>query len=400
MNVTGTPKDADQANDCRRAELESASRRAAPLATIRRLGFVVALPLGAILVASCGDATPGPDADDEYDARAGFVEDPSGDPLPTPSGVLRLRLANMIVASPNLTICVSTVPGTGVAETRGHMIGTVDPARGLDGTLPYPGISPYISFPTYAAEGYAIVVRLYDRADVPFASLAAPCPEAGAVEPMVVGTVVTATAAPLTTLVAMGVPTDSAIDCGVRDCPAPSAVLFGDDPTPAAAGARVRVIQAVPNLPAPIHICFDPDYVDAANPGAAPSTRVLPLMADINGIAYQEATPFIDVPALSGTPGAFFVHVTVPGPADCAAATLALGPITLPFPVPAEAPADVARTIDEGDVLSLFAFGRTGATCTDDSACTPTGGVCNTTRRLCQDPLSPNVLPWQDVMGM
>lgn len=352
----------------------------------------------ALLASSCGTTNDTPDANANYDARAGFVEDPTNEPLPTPTGLLRLRLANMIVAGPNLTICVSTIPGTGVAETVGHMIGTVDPARGLDGTLPYPGISPYISFPTYAAEGYAVVVRLYDRAELPFAGLAAACPAVGTVEPVVVGTVVTATASPLTTLVAMGVD-NPAIDCGAADCPTPTAELFADDPTPAAGMARVRVIQTVPNLPGPIHICFDPDYVDAANPGAMPSTRVLPPASDVNGIGYREATPFIDVPPLSGTPGAFFVHVTIPGPPDCATLTTALGPITLPFPVPPTSPADVARTIDSGDVLSLFAFGRTGLSCMDDSVCAPTGGVCGPTRR-CQDPLSPNVLPWQDVMGM
>ncbi len=389
MNRTGT---FDNADPLRSPSPHASKGRAG--------GALVVVPLVALALGSCSATTTGPDANANYDARPGFVEDPASDPLPTPTGGLRLRLANMIVAGPNLTICLSTIPGTGVPETTGHMIGTVDPARGLDGTLPYPGISPYIPFPTFAAEGYAIVVRLYDRADLPFAALAAACPAVGTIEPIVVGTVVTATAAPLTTLVAMGVVPDSGIDCGVRDCPEPSAVLFADDATPAASGARVRVVQTVPNLPAPIHICFDPDYVDAANPGAAPSTRVLPLMSDINGIAYAEATPFIDVPALSGTPGAFFVHVTVPGPPDCAALTLALGPITLPFPVPATAPVDVARTIDNGDVLSLFAFGRTGATCTDDTACAPTGGTCNTARRLCQDPLSPNVLPWQDVIGM
>lgn len=366
-------------------------------ATHRHRIVPVVVVVSTALVASCGSSSSGPDSGDDFDARAGFVEDP-GVTLPTPTGALNLRLANMLVGGPNLTICLSTVPGTGVAETTGHMIGTVDPARGLDGTLPYPGVSPYIPFPIYPAEGYAITVRLYDRADVPFAALGAACPAAGTVEPIVESTVVAATAAPRSTLVAMGVIEGAPVTC-VRGCPEPQAVVFADDPTPAATGARVRILQTIPNLPAPIHICFDPDYVDAANPGATPAGRVLPPMSDINGIGFAEATPFIDVPALSGTPGAFFVHVTVPGPPDCAAATLALGPITLPFPVPSTAPPEVARNIDNGDVLTLFAFGRSGDMCSDDTACAPLGGTCNTARRLCQDVLSPNVLPWQDVMG-
>ncbi len=366
--------------------------------THRRRIVPVAMLLGSAVLSSCGSSSSGPDAGDDFDARAGFVEDPGGGTLPTPTGVFYLRLANMLVGGPNLTICLSTTPGTGVAEGTGHMIGTVDPARGLDGTLPYPGVSPYIPFPTYPAEGYAVTVRLYDRADVPFTALGGACPTAGTIEPVVQSTVDAATAAPRGTLVAMGVVEGAPVTC-VRGCPAPQAVVFADDPTPAATGARVRVVQTVPNLPAPIHICFDPDYVDASNAGAAPATRVLPPMSDINGLSFAEATPFIDVSALATTPGAFFVHVTVPGPPDCAAATLALGPITLPFPVPSTAPADVARTIDNGDVLTLFAFGRSGDTCTDDTACAPLGGTCNTARRLCQDALSPSVLPWQDVMG-
>ena len=369
-----------------------------PATALSRVGPPLAVVLTSALLASCGASSSGPDAGDDFDARAGFVEDPSGNPPPTPTGSLRLRLANMLVAGPNLTICFSTVPGTGVPETTGHMIGTVDPARGLDGTLPYPGVSPYIPFPIYPAEGYAITVRLYDRAEVPFVALGAACPAVGTFEPVVESTIVAATAAPLTTLVAMGVVEGAPVTC-VRGCPEPQAVVFADDPTPAASGARVRVVQTVPNLPAPIHICFDPDYVDATNTGAIAATRVLPPASDINGLSFAEATPFIDVPPLSGTPGAFFVHVTVPGPPDCAAATLALGPITLPFPVPTTAPADVARTIDNGDVITLFAFGRSGDMCSDDTACAALGGTCNTTRRLCQDVLSPSVLPWQDVMG-
>jgi hypothetical protein len=364
-----------------------------PVRLTLRCGPVV----GAVMTAlcACGSSVGGPDSGDDYDARPGFLEGPLFDAT-APTGSLELRLANMLVAGPNLTICISTIPGSGVRETTARMVGTVDPSRGLDGTLPYPGVSPYLSFPIYPAEGYAIRVRLYDREDLPFAGVGAACPDSAA--PVVDGTVVAATASPRTTLVAMGVVEGAPATC-TGGCPPPRAVLFSDDPMPAAVGARVRVLQTVPNLPAPIHICFDPDYVDASNPGEMPSTRVLPPRSDVNGIAFAEATPFIDVPALSGTPGAFFVHVTVPGPPDCVTGTRALGPITLPFPVPASAPVDVARTLDDGDVITLFAFGRTGGSCSDDSACAPLGGTCDTGRRLCQDPLSPSVLPWQDVMG-
>ncbi len=359
---------------------------------VRRIGCVVAMAT----VAACGSSAT-PDSGAPYDARAGFVLDPTTDPPPTPTGLQRVRLANLVVAGPNLTICLSTIPGTGVPESTGHMLGTPDPARGLDGTLPYPGVSPYIPLPTYSAPGFAYVVRLYDRAVLPFA-LGGICPAAGTVAPVAEATLVSASTAPYATVAAMGVPAGAPVACAMG-CPAPRAVVIADDPTPPEAGARARLVQSVPNLPAPIHVCFDADYVPGT-PGMIPSTRVLPEAADTNGIAFGEVTGFIPVPPLAGAPGAFFVHVTVPGVPDCAPPTLALGPITVPFPVPETAPADVARVIDAGDVITFFAYGRAGTPCMEDATCAVIpGGVCHPLARICQDVLSPSVLPWQDLMG-
>lgn len=364
----------------------------------------MALVLAGSLVASLGGALAGcdkpsntPDANADYDARPGFVE-ATGDPLPHPTGAFGLRLANLLVAGPNLTICISTIAGEGVPETTGHMIGTVDPARGLDGTLPYPGVSSYIPFPQYDAPGFAYVVRLYDRAALPFAALGAPCPSVGTLEPVVVGTVETASASPRTTLAAIGVVPGAPVACAA-DCPAPRALVIPDDPTPGPAG-RARVVHTIPNLPLPIHVCFDPDFVSPAQPGDIPAMRVLPVASDTDGLSFGEVTDFIDVPPLSAPPGAFFVHLNAPGAPDCYPATIALGPLTLPFPVPETAPADVARTISAGDVLSLFAYGRMGSPCADDSTCAPLGGTCNAAAHVCMDILSPSVLPWLDVMGM
>lgn len=360
---------------------------------IERAACVVALA-GAL--GACGSSAT-PDSGAPYDARASFVQDPATDPPPTPTGVQRVRLANLVVAGPNLTICLSTIPGTGVAETTGHMLGSPDPARGLDGTLPYPGVSPYLTLPTYSAPGFAYVIRLFDRATLPFA-LGGVCPAAGTVAPVAEATLVSATTPPIATLAAMGVPPGAPVACAMG-CPAPRAVVFADDPTPPVGAARARVVQSVPNLPAPIHVCFDADYVPGT-PGMIPSMRVLPEAADTNGIAFGEVTGFIDVPPMSGPPGAFFVHVTVPGVPDCAPPTLALGPITVPFPVPETAPADVARVIDAGDVITFFAYGRAGTPCMDDSTCAVIpGGICHPLAHICQDVLSPSVLPWQDVMG-
>ena len=55
--------------------------------------------------------------------------------------------------------------------------------------------------------------------------------------------------------------------------------------------------------------------------------------------------------------------------------------------------------LERGDVITNFAFGRVGAACTGDGDCVTTMGVCNTARHVCEDALSPNLLPWQDVQG-
>src|SRR5688500_15842828 len=63
--------------------------------------------------------------------------DASG-PEPTPVGYARVRLVNLIPASPNLVVCLSTIAGTGVPETQGHILGAPDARLMSDGTLPYP----------------------------------------------------------------------------------------------------------------------------------------------------------------------------------------------------------------------------------------------------------------------
>ncbi len=346
----------------------------------------LSLSLAGVALAGCPTTSSG-DAGRNVDAREPILTDDAGTP-PTPIGLLRVRLAHFVVAGPNLTVCLSTIPGTGVAETAGHILGTPDAARMLDGTLPYPAVSPTIPLPIYEAPGFGYAVRLFNRADVPFA-LGGSCPTDGSITPVVQGRfIVDELPGRDVTIVALGVPS------------APRFAVFADDlSAPAMGTARARVIHTIPNLPLPIHVCFDPDFTATVN-GPMPPTRVLPAMSDTDGLAFGEATTFATVPPLSGTPGAFFVHLQAPGAPDCFAATAALGPITLPFPVPASAPRDVARTIDAGDVLTLFAFGRLGGTCMTNADCTAIpGGICAPGRNLCVDALSPSVLPWQDVIA-
>ena len=90
-----------------------------------------------------------------------------------------IRLVNLIPASPNLTVCIATIPGTGIAATTAHIIGQPDARLMSNGTLPYPGISPYLPAPIFDTPGFGYELRLYDQAAVPFVALG-PCPAAGA----------------------------------------------------------------------------------------------------------------------------------------------------------------------------------------------------------------------------
>lgn len=356
------------------------------------------------LASACRTPAPAPDAGPLFDAARPPYLAPDA-PRPMPVGLVEVRLSNLVPASPNLTVCVSTIAGTGAPETGGTILGEPDPSLGSDGTLPYPGVSGYLPLPVLATEGYAYVLRLYDRADVPFA-LAGPCPPAGTVAPVVEATLVPADLGGTGrfTAVALGVLPGSPVACA-GGCPPVRLAIFPDDPMPAASAARLRVVHAIPNLPAPIEICVDPDLVIDVTTGMAtangpiPSVRVLPPASDVDGLSFGEASPFVESMPLT-VAGAVFVHAVSPLAPSCVAPTLLLGPIPIPFPVPASAPAEVARTFDVGDVITSFAFGRVGMPCASDADClAPLMGRCSTTRMICEDLLSPSVLPWQDVVG-
>jgi hypothetical protein len=322
---------------------------------------------------------------------------------PTPVGYARIRLVNLIPASPNLVVCLSTIAGTGLAETQGHILGAPDPHFMSDGTLPYPGVSPYLPLPLYDSPGLTYVIRLYDRGEVPFAMLGN-CPTPGSITPLIEARVgsPTVVADTLYSAVLIGVIPGTPVEC-TGGCPPPDIRIYPDDLVPAAgARARVRLFQGIPNLPAPIDVCFDLDF--RVNPdgtttnGSFPPSRVLPPSDDTDGVAYGEMSGFIDSPPVTSS-GAFFVHAHVAGVPDCDATTVILGPVGVPLPVPTTAPIEVARVIERGDVITNFAFGRIGAMCDNDGDCAATMGTCNTMRHVCQDALSPNLLPWQDVQG-
>lgn len=351
----------------------------------------------------CRSAVVGTDAGPLYDtARPPYVAEDA--PVSPPIGLVRVRLANLIPGSPNLTVCLSTIAGTGTPETRGTILGEPDPAIMSDGTLPYPGVSSYLPLPARATPGHGYVLRLYDRADVPFA-LGGACPEVGTFAPIVEATLRPSELGNMGeyTAVAMGVLPGSPVSCG-GTCPAVRLALFPDDHTSLPAAARARVIHAIPNLPAPIEVCVDPDMlIDPATGtvtanGFTPEVRIMPPASE-DGLEFGEASSFVTSMPLQ-VAGAVFVHAVVTGVPPCNAATLLLGPTPIPFPVPPGSPEEVARTIDPGDVITNFAFGRVGSPCTSDTACiAPLMGECNTTRMICEDLLSPNVLPWQDVIG-
>lgn len=324
-------------------------------------------------------------------------------PEPTPVAYARVRLVNMLPASPNLVVCLSTIAGTGVPETEGHILGAPDARLMSDGTLPYPGISSYLPLPLYDSPGLTYVIRLYSREEVPFVMLG-PCPTPGTIAPIIEARISDAEVDADTyySAVAYGVIPGTPVTCGASACPGPTVRLFQDDFTPpSGVRARVRLFQGIPNLPAPIHVCVDLDYTVTGGvvmDGPFPPIRAIPPAADTDGVAFGEMSDFVDSPTVT-TSGAFFVHAQVTGVPDCNAATMILGPIPVPLPVPDTAPIEVARTIERGDVITNFAFGRVGVMCDDDTDCAATAGECDTARHVCHDALSPNLLPWQDVQG-
>ena len=370
-----------------------------------RLGQRTAAALLTAALASCTARAAEPDVGPLLDvSRPPYAAPDASGSL---AGYLQVRLANLAPASPNLTVCLSTVAGTGAPETTGHILGEPDPAAGLDGTLPYPGVSSYIPVPYFSTPGFGYVVRLYDRAVLPFA-LGGTCPPAdGDVAPLFtaeleVGPLVSAGALRATVIAAGVLPGTPTLCMG--GCPPPQVIVVPDDPTPSATGARIRVVHAVPNLPVPIEICLDPDQIIDVEGGVfmngpIPSMRVLPESTDTDGLRFGETSAFIDAPPLQ-TNGVLYVHAVAAGVPSCNPATLLLGPYPIPLPLPAGAPPEVASTLDVGDVITAFAFGRVGGPCEDDGDClAPLGGTCNTMRMICQDALSPSVLPWQDVIG-
>lgn len=364
-------------------------------------------PHAALLVGSlslgCSTARTEPDAGPLLDtARVPFESQDSGVRM---TGYLQVRLANLSPAAPNLTICLSTIAGTGAPPTTGRILGQPDPATGSDGTLPYPGVSPYIPVPVYDTPGFGYVMRLFDRADLPFA-LAGACPDATSeITPLFTATLSTGSLAGVSraTVIAAGVLPGTPVSCA-GTCPAPQVIVVPDDPTPNAEGARVRLVHAIPNVPVPIEVCLDPDEVidvpgGVFTNGPAPRVRVLPEASDTDGMVFGDTSEFIDAPALQ-TNGVLYVHAVMTGVPSCIAPTQILGPFPFPLPLPATTPADVARTLDPGDVITAFAFGRAGNPCADDDMCIAAlGGMCDTARGSCVDALSPSVLPWQDVRG-
>lgn len=362
-----------------------------------------ALLVGSLSAIACSTATMEPDVGPLLDtARAPFESQDGGARL---TGYLEVRLANLSPAAPNLTICLSSIAGTGAPQTTGRILGQPDPAAGVDGTLPFPGVSAYVPVPIYDTPGFGYVMRLYSREDLPFA-LGGACPDAAsAITPLFTASLSSASLAGVShaTVIAAGVLPGTPVSCA-GTCPAPQIIVIPDEPTPNADGARVRWVHAIPNVPVPIEVCLDPDEVinlgaGMFSNGPAARTRVLPEASDTDGMVFGDTSEFIDTPPLRNS-GVLYVHAVMSGVPSCNAATQLLGPFPFPLPVPSGTPADVARTLDAGDVITAFAFGRAGDPCTDDGMCIAAlHGECNTTRGTCQDDLSPSMLPWQDVRG-
>lgn len=364
--------------------------------------------VGLLAAAGCNTPIIGHDAGPLNDANPpGFdAGEAAMDSGMVGTGTAYVRLVNLIPAAPNLTVCLAAIPGTGVAPLSAHILGQPDPSIPSDGTLPYPGVSPYLPATIYDAPGFGYELRLYSREDLPFSALGL-CPAEGA-SPTPIATA-RFTGSDLMvdhhyTLALIGVLPNTPVQCPSA-CPAVQTRVFEDFLTPTMGPTvRVRLMNAVPNLPYPIHVCFDLDYMSATMNGPLAPARSLPPPADTDGIAFGEVTPLITIPPVTSS-GAFYTHATVPGHPDCDPATLLLGPTTVPLPVPASAPPQVARVFMARDVITNFAFGRTGADCTTAADCVAPSSVCVAAACTCDathhcvDDLAGNLLPWRDFRG-
>lgn len=361
-------------------------------------------------LAACSTTPAGHDAGAFRDtAPAGY--DAAGsdmDAAVAPVGTIYIRLVNLVPASPNLTVCLAAIPGAGIAPVTAHILGQPDPPTS-DGTLPFPGVSPYLPALIYDAPGFGYELRLYDRAQLPFSALGV-CPDAEASPAPIVTARFAASDLMIDhhySLAIIGVLPGTPVTCPGA-CPPVQTRLFEDTLSrPPSNRVRVRLFQGVPNLPAPIHVCFDFDYSVVGGvvmDGPVPPSRVLPPASDTDGLAFGEVTPYIEIPPVTSA-GAFYTHATVSGVPDCDTSTRLLGPITVPLPIPASAPVDVARIFIGGDVITNFAFGRAGSMCTTASDCVAPSSICVGAACTCDathhcvDDISGNLLPWRDVRG-
>lgn len=364
--------------------------------------YAALLGLGAALVA-CGDddggpvdggrndsgtrADGGPDADVEDD-DAGPMDDggPDGGPDAGP-GNPRLRLAHLIPGAPPVHICLNA---TGVEAAL-----LITQSGGAAAPVPYRGISSYVA--SLALPPIEHSVRVYDATDIEGTT----CPAASATEPAPIFTETIDGAdfvgGQFYTVAAVGLP-------GGTGTAAPHLLIIEDDLTePEADMARVRLVHAIPNLPAAIDVCFDAD---------GPLGKASAPVRLFENVSFEDATEYLSAaPTPAGSTFTVHVHNAAMGPCE---SPTAVGPIPVPFPVPPE-PANFVETVEAGMVVSFFAAGRFDPTvvivqpasgsCTTTAECqtanpTQPTAACNPIVMRCVDGLGPTVLPWQDDLDL
>ncbi|UJR79448.1 DUF4397 domain-containing protein [Sandaracinus amylolyticus] len=203
---------------------------------------------------------------------------------------------------------------------------------------------------------------------------------------------------------------------------APQFVIIEDDRTePADGQTRVRLVHAIPNIPVPVDVCYDPDYTF---PGGVPTPgpmEAVSLFANQSYIGAALSDPPVamvrTIDYVSRTPitgGLIAVFPRAAGATDCATANpLSPGVIRIPVPLPVppagtpNIPGNISAgaTFDDGEIVSIFAVGdvtftpAATTTCATDADCTaalPAGQGCNPVAHVCQHPRGPTVVPWVD----
>lgn len=187
------------------------------------------------------------------------MPDAGMDAGPPPTPEVFVRIAHLSPNGSPVRVCTDAIIG---GEPIGVPGGPLPPAA--DPAIPFRGVSPYVPFPLPAGvEGYRVLI--FAETEGPVTSCTgAPTLSAN----VMLGEDIEAEG--YYTVAAIGFVDERPDVCGAElDGPCPESldadlVVFEDDTELDAEASKIRVIHAIPNIPAQfgVQICFDPDTAE------------------------------------------------------------------------------------------------------------------------------------------